>query len=214
MPQVLIVDSKKPERKIIDKAVKIIKAGGLIVYPTDTVYGLGTNALNSQAVLRVFDVKNRPLDQALPLIVSGLEMAEELASVTEEAKRLAQAFWPGALTIILEKKPVVPSVVIGRKLGVGLRAPNHVVPTIITRMSGLPLTATSANRHGGANPIDVREVLNQLGEGIDLILDGGRTKVGISSTVIDLTRIPPLIVRKGPVTKEMIEGVIGHVETS
>lgn len=210
----LVVDSKKPKRKIIDKAVKIIKAGGLIVYPTDTVYGLGTNALNSQAVLRVFDVKNRPLDQALPLIVSGLEMAEELASVTEEAKRLAQAFWPGALTIILKKKPVVPSVVTGGKLGVGLRAPNHAVPTIITKMSGLPLTATSANKHGGVNPIDVREVLNQLEEGIDLILDGGRTKVGISSTVIDLSRIPPLIVRKGPVTKEMIEGVIGHVETS
>lgn len=214
MVQVLIVNSKKPGKEVIDRAVKVIEAGGLIVYPTDTVYGLGTNALNPQAVFKVFEVKNRPLDQALPTIVSGLEMAEELAYVTEEARKLIQAFWPGALTIILKKKPVVPSVVTGGKFGVGLRAPNHAVPLTITRMSGLPLIATSANKHSGANPVKVRDVLNQLGEEVDLILDGGRTEIGVASTIIDMTRTPPLIVRKGPVTREMIEGVIGQIETS
>lgn len=209
----LIINPKKPEIAEIKTAVKVIQSGGLIAYPTDTLYGLGTNALNPSSVLKVFEAKKRPLDQALPLIVSGLEMANELAFVTDDAKRLIKAFWPGALTIILKRKSTVPSVATGGRLGVGLRAPNHPVPLAIARISGLPLVATSANRHGGANSVDVSDVLNQLGGCIDLILDGGRTKIGIASTIIDLTRAPPLIVRKGPITKEMVEEIIGYVET-
>lgn len=140
-------------------------------------------------------------------------MAEELAFITKKAKRLISFFWPGALTIILEKKPTVPSIVTGDKFTVGLRSPNHTVPLIISRISGLPLTATSANKHGGVDPTEVKDVLNQLGEYIDIIIDGGKTGISVSSTVIDLTRSPPLILRKGPITKENIEGVIGPIET-
>jgi len=210
---VLNVNSENPESETIEIAVKIIKNGGLIVYPTDTIYGLGANALNLKSVVKVFIAKNRPLDQALPLIVSGLEMAEELAFITEKANKLISFFWPGALTIILEKKPIVPSIVTGDKFNIGLRSPNHAVPLMISKVSGLPLTATSANKHGGADPIEVNDILNQLGEHVDMILDGGKTEIGTSSTVIDLTRSPPLIIRKGPIKKENIERVIGTVET-
>lgn len=212
MPRVLTVNSESPETEIINRAIKVIQAGGLIVFPTDTIYGLGANALNPQSVLKVYKAKKRQLDRALPLIVSGLEMAEILAFVTKKAKKLIQVFWPGALTIILKKKPIVPSIVAGGKLSIGIRAPNHSVPLMICKRLGLPLTGTSANKHGGQNPVVVKEVLNQLKEGIDLVLDGGRAKTGIGSTVINLTRNPPLILREGSIIKETIEKTIGCVD--
>jgi len=212
MPIVLSVNSESPDIEAINRAVKVIQAGGVIVYPTDTVYGLGANALNPLSVLKVYKAKNRQLDRALPLIVTGLKMAELLAVVTQKARKLIQVFWPGALTIILKKKPLVPPIVAGGKSSIGIRAANHSVPLMICKRLGLPLTATSANKHGGQNPIDVKDVLIQLQEGIDLVLDGGRTKIGIGSTVIDLTRNPPLILREGSIIKEAIEQTIGCVD--
>jgi len=211
MSNTLSVDPKNPSVSVILKAVEIIRMGGLIAYPTDTVYGLGANALNPQAVLKVFKVKRRPLGQPLPVAVSGLKMAEELAYVNERGKRLIESFWPGALTIVLRKRPRIPPVVTGGELGVGLREPNHRVPLSIIEMSNLPLIATSANRHGVPPCVEVNEVVSQFDGEVDLIVDGGRGARAVS-TVIDLVREPPAILRQGPVTRGMIERVIGFVE--
>lgn len=212
MPRLLEVDPRKPGPEAISLASEAVKRGGVIVYPTDTVYGLGANALNPEAALKVFVIKNRPLDQGMPVAVSGIGMAEELAIVTEEARRLMERFWPGALTILLKKKPVVPPTVTGGGEKIGLRAPNHAVPLSIIRASRLPLIATSANRHGRPNPTTAEEASRQLGEMVDLVIDGGRSEAPVPSTVIDITLELPSIVRDGPVSRRSIEAVISPIK--
>jgi L-threonylcarbamoyladenylate synthase len=205
------VDAEKPEINAILDAVTLIKNGEVIVYPTDTVYGLGADALNPEAVHRVFEIKGRSPGQPLPVAVSGLEMAETLAVIDDKSRRLIEAFWPGALTIILAKKPIMPSIVVGKGLSVGLRMPNHAVPLMIMQNSGLPLIATSANKHGMPSSVEVGDALRQIGSEVKLALDCGRLG-GTPSTVIDLTKIPSRITRSGAVTREMIGSVIGDVD--
>jgi L-threonylcarbamoyladenylate synthase len=204
----LSVDPKKTNIDAIEEAVNILRSGGVIVYPSDTVYGLGSNALNSNAVQRIFRIKERSQDQSLPLAVSDWEMAGSLAFVDDRAKKLMNNFWPGALTIIMMKKPIVPSVVVGGGTSVGLRMPDHQVPLMLLRMSGLPIVSTSANKHGRPNSVEAEEAIRQIGGEVDLILDAGRVG-GQPSTIIDITMKHPSIIRSGPVTKEMIENVIG-----
>ena len=211
MSNLIRIDAEKPEISVIKNAARLIKRGSVIVYPTDTVYGLGANALNPEAVLQIFKIKGRSPNQPLPVAVSGLEMAEKLAFVGDEARKLTAAFWPGALTLVLRKKPLLPSIVVGGGASVGLRAPNHAVPLMIIREAGLPLVATSANKHGAPSPVEAEEAFRQVGDEVDLILDCGRVG-GQPSTIVDLTKTPPLIVRSGPVTREMIEKIIGRVE--
>ena len=211
MNRIIHVNPKNPEVDAIKTAVDIIKGGGVIVYPTDTVYGLGADALNPEAILKIFKIKGRPLDQPLPVAVSGLEMAAKLAFVNYKASKLMEVFWPGALTIVLKKKSIIPSIVVGGGENVGLRMPDHAVSLMIIRTSGAPLVATSANKHGQPSTLEAEETMRQIGNEVDLVLDGGKTK-GQSSTIIDLTRIPPLIVRSGPVTMELLENVVGRVE--
>lgn len=208
---VLKVDSKSPDPKVVSLAVKVVKEGGIIVYPTDTVYGVGGNALDPGAVLRVFKVKERSLGQAVPVAVSSVKMAEELAIVNSRARKLMDRFWPGALTLILKRKSIVPLEVTGGREGVGLRMPNHKVPLAIMQGSGLPLVATSANKHGKQNPTTADEAVKQVGDEVDLVLDAGRSGMKISSTVIDLTRRTPVILRRGPIPQESIELVVGTV---
>ncbi|MFH0896746.1 MAG: L-threonylcarbamoyladenylate synthase [Candidatus Bathyarchaeota archaeon] len=201
----------KNQADAIGAAVDIIMYGGIIIYPTDTVYGLGADALNPKAVLKIFKIKDRPLDQPLPVAVSGLEMAETIAHVDDKARKLINAFWPGALTIVLEKRSIVPSVVVSEGSSVGLRMPNHAVPLMILNMSGLPLIATSANKHGMPSPLEACEALRQVNNEVDLVLNCGKVE-GQSSTIVDLTKTPPQIIREGPVSREIIEKVVGRVE--
>jgi L-threonylcarbamoyladenylate synthase len=196
----------------IYKAVNVIKNGGVVVYPTDTVYGLGADALNPDAVQRVFKIKNRPKHLPLPVVVRDLTMARSLAAIDDQALRLIDAFWPGALTLILEKKSPVPLILTSGGPSVGLRMPNHLVPLMMLDLCGVPLVATSANKHGGTSPLLAEEAQQQLGSEVDLILDGGPAK-GQPSTIIDLTKIPPLLLRRGPITRVMIEDIIGWVQT-
>lgn len=204
------IDSNNPNISIIEYAVNIIRSGGILVYPTDTVYGLGSDALNPEAVRRIFKIKVRPNYQPLPVIVSGLEMAKRLAFVDDQAEKLMNIFWPGALTIVLMKRLQELSTVVGGGLTVGLRMPNHSVSLILLRKSDLPLVATSANKHGKLSPFEACEALRQIGSEADLFLDAGRVG-GQPSTIIDLTQKTPLIIRNGPVTREMIEKVIGPI---
>lgn len=212
MTKIVRVDLDNPSVNIIKEMVQIIKNGGVVVYPTDTVYGLGANALNPRAVLKIFKIKKRSLNQPLPVIVSGLKMAEKLAFINNDARKLIGAFWPGSLTIIMDKKPVLPSIVVSGGSSVGLRMPNHTIPLMMLKTSKLPLVATSANIHGKPDPIDAKDIIKQIGKEVDLIFDCGKTK-GKPSTIVDLTKVPPLIVRSGSINREAIEKVIGPVES-
>ncbi len=207
----IVFDSKYPSLKKISIIVEMLKRGKVIIYPTDTVYGLGVNAFDSEAVYKIFRIKKRPLNQALPIAVSGLKMAQSLVNITEKAKRLMETFWPGALTIILEKTSIIPEIVTGGKIGIGIRAPNHPVALTLVEMLNVPIIATSANIHGEISPVNVEEVSDQLGKSVDLIIDGG-TVSGTPSTIINMLEEPPMIIRKGNVTEEMIRKRIGEID--
>ena len=207
----IVFDSKYPSLKKISIIVEMLKRGKVIIYPTDTVYGLGVNAFDSEAVYKIFRIKKRPLHQALPIAVSGLKMAQSLVNITEKAKILMETFWPGALTIILEKTSPIPEIVTGGKIGIGIRAPNHPVALTVVEMLNVPIIATSANIHGEISPVNVEEVSDQLGKSVDLIIDGG-TVSGTPSTIINMLEEPPMIIRKGNVTEEMIRKSIGEID--
>jgi len=207
MSTVLKVNPNQPSSHAIYRAVDVIRAGGLVAYPTDTVYGLGTNALDAQAVRKIFTVKRRPLDQPLPVAVSGRMMAEDVAYVDEGAIRLMDLFWPGALTLVLLKKPRLPLVVTGGHAGVGVRAPNHQVSLALIASAQAPLIATSANVHGSPPCVDAQGVLNNFDGEVDLILDGGTCNAAVS-TVLDLTGDSPVLLRQGLVTRKRIEDAL------
>ena len=213
MPKIIPIDSKRPDKKVIDVVVKAIKKSYTVVYPTDTVYGLGCNALDTKAVSKIFEIKNRPRNQALPIAVTNRRLAERFAFIDDLAKRLISAFWPGALTIIVKKRKIIPDITTAFHNTVGLRAPNHVIPQLIIQKLGLPIITTSANTHGEANPISVTGILSQIGKEVDIILDGGKTFSQSTSTVIDLTTSPPKILRKGEISEGEILEIISSVET-
>jgi L-threonylcarbamoyladenylate synthase len=199
----------------IAEAAELIRVGEPVAFPTETVYGLGANALDPLAVARVFEAKDRPSFD--PLIVH-VTSAVDAASYVEPADlddprvaRLADRFWPGPLTLVLRKRDVIPGIVTAGLDTVGLRVPDHPVALGLLRASGVPIAAPSANRFGGLSPTRAEHVARQLGERIDLILDGGPSRVGIESTVLSLSEGRPRLLRPGGTPLEEIEEVIGPV---
>lgn len=207
----IVIESIHQSLSEISKIVAMLKMGKVIVYPTDTVYGLGVNALNSHAVLKIFQIKNRPLHQPLPIAVSGVKMAQRFVRITEKAEDLMETFWPGALTIILKKTSMIPETVTGGTKGVGVRAPNHPLPLTLVKMLNCPIVATSANIHGESNLDNINEISRQLEKSVDLIIDGG-TVSGTPSTIINMLREPPMIIRRGHITEKMIRRIIGKID--
>lgn len=194
-----------------DIAVRVMQAGELVAYPTDTVYGLGAPASYDDSVRKLFAVKGRSLSKALPLLIADLVMASWVAEITPVASRLTSAFWPGQLTIVLRKLPEFRSVALAKQDTVALRVPAHDLVRDIVRGLGEPITGTSANRTGGRPPVSASEVAFQLGEMVPVVIDGGRTEGGRESTVIDLTSEGgPRILREGPVTREELEKALGR----
>lgn len=196
----------------IRRAAQILQSGGLVAFPTETVYGLGANALDEEAAARIFTAKERPT--ADPLIVHlGSEEQTPLiaASVSEAARRLMRVFWPGPLTLLLPRQPAVPDLVTSGLPTVAARVPNHPVALELLRQAGLPIAAPSANRFGHISPTTAQHVWHDLRGRVDLILDGGPTPIGVESTVLDLSTSPARILRPGGVTREMLEAVIGPV---
>ena len=191
----------------IIRSAQILKQGGLIAYPTDTVYGIGTNALNVEAVQRIYQIKERPLSFPLSVAVAGKPMAQRVAYLNEQALRLIAKFWPGALTIIVKKKAIIPPVVTGGTNFIGLRAPAHSIPLLILRYSQTPMISTSANKHGEPPCLDVECIRYNFGNQVDMIIEG-KQGGNIPSTVINVTTDPPIIVRKGPITESMLEHVL------
>jgi L-threonylcarbamoyladenylate synthase len=210
IPQTLRKKGDEKKKHIVQVA-QILKKGGIIAYPTDTVYGIGTNVFDAKAVQRVYYIKQRPLHLPLSLAVSGKTMAQNIAVLNQRAQQLISKFWPGALTILVKKKPVIPQIVTSGTDLVGLRAPAHVVPMSIIKQSQIPIISTSANKHGKPPCINVECIRRNFGDQIDVIVEGEQ-KESIPSTVINVTTDPPLIVRQGPITKSMIEQAL-HTRT-
>jgi L-threonylcarbamoyladenylate synthase len=197
------------DRDLIEQAVEILRRGGLVAYPTDTVYGLAARPSDDEAVERLFTVKRRRPDQSTPLLVaSPADLARVVEDVPEVARALIGAFWPGGLTIVLRKAASFHSrAVVGET--VGLRVPDHAVPRELVSLLGEPVTGTSANVAGGPEPLTADDVRAQLGDGVDLIIDGGRCPGGTPSTVVDCTTEPPRIVRAGAVSREELVRAAG-----
>jgi L-threonylcarbamoyladenylate synthase len=201
------------DRELIARAAETLRRGGLVAFPTETVYGLGANATDAVAVKRIFEVKQRPATSPLIVHVDCEEMAREYAAEwPRAASELAARFWPGPLTIVLPKKSIIPDVVTAGLGTVGLRVPAHPIALELIRAAGLPVAAPSANRFTQLSPTTAEHVRASLGSAVDMILDGGSTPVGIESTVISLTGGVPILLRPGMISKEELEMVLGDVE--
>ncbi|RLE94260.1 MAG: threonylcarbamoyl-AMP synthase [Thermoprotei archaeon] len=207
-PIIIKVDPKKPNRDALRRVAKIVKAGGVVVYPTDTVYGLGADPFNTEAVARVYRVKKRSFHKPLPVLVSGVEYAREVVYVSPYAEKLMQVFWPGALTLVLPKKENVPDIVSGGKKNLAVRMPNHIVALALIELCGGCLIGTSANISGKESPRTLEDALEQIGSEVDAAVDAGPCPHGIPSTILDLSKEKPIILRKGPISKEEIEKVL------
>lgn len=193
----------------IKKGAAIIKKGGIVAFPTDTVYGLGASIFNEKAVSRIFEVKQRPQNMALPVLISDIAMLNNIVNnLPGVALKLAEHFWPGALTMVLLKSDRVPGVVTAGENTIAVRLPAHPVPLTLIAELGIPIVGTSANLSGKPSPVNAKEVKQQLGDKVDLIIDGGTSPGGQESTIIDLTAGKPVILREGPISLEAIQNLL------
>ena len=204
---------KKTTKKTLEEAVKIIKRGGLVAFPTETVYGLGANALDKNAVKKIFKVKGRPLDNPLIVHIAKKEDLNLLVKeISEITKTLIKKFWPGPLTLILYKKEIVPDEVTAGLKVVAIRMPKNKIALDLIKKAGVPIAAPSANLAGRPSPTTAQDVFDDLGARAGLILDGGQTKIGLESTVVDLTVKPPQILRSGGISFEELKKVIKDIQ--
>ncbi|MEZ4714255.1 MAG: L-threonylcarbamoyladenylate synthase [Caldilineaceae bacterium] len=208
--ELIRISPTTPEPDLIAKAAAILQRGGLVAFPTETVYGLGADALNPQAVQLIFAAKERPANDPLIVHIADVEQLAQVAcNVPSLALELARCFWPGALTLILPKAEAVPPIVTAGGPTVAVRCPNHPVALSLIRAAGAPIAAPSANRFSHTSPTTAQHVLDDLAGRIDLILDGGPTAIGVESTVLDVTGAQPRILRPGGVTAEALAEAIG-----
>ena len=204
-----------PGDELIARAVEVLRNGGLVAFPTETVYGLGADATNAQAVRRIFAAKGRPPTNPLIVHVIDLDTARRYAATwSDAAQTLAAVWWPGPLTLVLPKSPsIVDEATAGRRT-VGLRVPDHPLALELLRAFGGPVAAPSANRSNRVSPTTADHVREELGDAVDLILDGGACTVGIESTVLDLSGDTPTILRPGGVSRQQIEAIVGPVRVA
>lgn len=210
--QIIKIFDPDRDRKKIELAAGILKKGGIVALPTETVYGIAANALDENAVAKIFKAKGRPADNPLIVHVASLEQAYDLvAEFPDTASLLAESFWPGPLTVVLPKSDIIPSVVSAGLPTVAVRMPSHPVVAAVIRTSGLPLAAPSANISGKPSPTSANHCIEDLNGKVDLIIDGGGCDVGVESTVITLTAEPPRLLRPGMITLEQLREVLGNV---
>lgn len=203
--RVVMVDAERPDPQAIAEAAAVIRAGGLVAFPTETVYGLGAHALDAAAVGRLFEVKGRPATDPLIVHLAHIgQLGQVAAEVPPAARALALAFWAGPLTLVLPKKPVVPDVVTAGRPTVAVRVPSHRVARALMETCGAPVAAPSANRFSRPSSTRAGHVLSELDGRIDLVLDGGLTPIGVESTIVDCTVSPPVLLRPGGVTREAL----------
>jgi len=203
--RVIKVDPYRPDPTTIEVAARLIREGGLIAFATETVYGLGANAFDAQAVGKIFEAKGRPAsDPVIVHIASPDQLKDVVTDMPELARHLAREFWPGPLTLVLRRHAKIPPIVSAGRETVAVRMPNHPVPQALITVAGLPVAAPSANLFSHPSATTARHVLDDLNGRIDLILDSGSTTIGLESTVIDLTAATPMILRPGGVPVESL----------
>lgn len=209
------MDADRPDPGAIEAAADAIRRGELVVFPTETVYGLAADALNENAVRRVFEAKGRGERHPLPVQVAGsANLSQVAAEVPVGAAALAERFWPGPLTIVLPKGSEVSDAVSGGAATIGVRVPDHPVALALLRKLGLPIVATSANLTGQPPPTTADGAVRQLGESVSVVLDAGECRIGVASTVVDLSVSPPRILRAGAVSAEEIRDILGELHDS
>ena len=209
------IDPQNPDPAILAEAAATIQQGGLVAFPTETVYGLGANALDADAVRRIFTAKGRPAYDPVIIHVADVAELDRIAShVSPMARQLAAQFWPGALTLVLPKADIVPGVVTAEGETVAVRCPQHPLAQALIRAAGTPIAAPSANRFSHTSPTTAQHVWSDLAGRIEMILDGGATQIGVESTVLDVTTGIPRILRPGGVTAEALTAVIPQLVTS
>lgn len=197
--KIIRLDPNKMDLKVLNRAAEFIKQGKLVIYPTDTVYGLGTDPMNITAVSNLLLVKRRDEKKGLPILASSLDAIKRIAKVNMQVEVLANTYWPGPLTIIIPKLASLPSIVTGGRRNVAVRIPQNKIALLLTHLSNGLIIGTSANISNQKSPTTAEEANQQIGNLVDLIIDGGPSKLGVSSTVIDLTTKYPKVVRKGPI---------------
>lgn len=211
--EVIKIDPKHPDEEVIAKAGRILKDGGLVAFPTETVYGLGGDGMNPESSGRIYQAKGRPSDNPLIIHIAKWEdLGTVAARIPKGAERLAEKFWPGPLTMIFPKTPAVPYETTGGLDSVAVRMPAHPVALALIEAAGGFVAAPSANRSGRPSPTLASHVAEDLGDTIDLILDGGRAGIGLESTIVDFTEEAPAILRPGYISQKMLAQCIGEVD--
>jgi len=210
--RVLKVDPSKPDSAVIEEAAQALREGKLVVFPTETVYGLGAHALDTAAVQKIFDAKERPANDPLIVHIAHIGQVNQVAiGMPAGARKLALSFWAGPLTLILKKKPEVPDLVTAGLPNVAVRVPSHRVARALMELSGVPIAAPSANRFSRPSPTTAAHVLEDLDGRVDLLLDGGATDIGLESTIVDFSVDPPVLRRPGGITLEQIHSLVPEV---
>jgi L-threonylcarbamoyladenylate synthase len=205
----IAVNPKLPEPEVIRQAVETLRRGGLVSFPTDTLYALGADALALEAIERVLTTKGRQHGKPLSVLVASVDAAEGLIDQLSDGVRiLMRTFWPGPLTIVVKASAKLPAALIGATGTIGLRIPGGIVAQAVLAAFGGPIIGTSANKTGGADPADAKSVQRAIGGQIDLILDGGRVSLGVPSTVIDCTALPARILREGAIPRAKLAATI------
>lgn len=212
--EIIKLDKFNIEPDKLRYAANVIRDGGLVAFPTETVYGLGANALDPSAVKKIFEAKGRPSDNPLIVHISDRKALVDLAnSVPGSAYDVMEHFWPGPITLIMEKSQIIPEVITAGLNTVAIRMPSHPIALALIKEAGLPIAAPSANTSGKPSPTNAAHVIEDLSGKVDVIIDGGPAEVGVESTVLDLTEKTPVILRPGGVTLEQLREILGEVET-
>lgn len=207
------VDHQQPDKAVLSQAAHILANGGLVAFPTETVYGLGANGLDAQAVAGIFQAKGRPSDNPLILHIADVsDVLRLVAKVPANAKALMDRYWPGPLTLVMERKPVVPDRVTGGLDTVAVRLPDSVIARELIRLAQVPVAAPSANLSGRPSPTTAEAVMADMTGRIQAIIDGGPCTIGVESTVVDCTTPVPTLLRPGGITLEMLEETLGEIE--
>ncbi len=208
---IIKMDTEDIDDRLIEKCAKILREGGIVAFPTETVYGLGADALNPKAVKKIFIAKNRPFDNPLIIHISKVEDVLPLTKeIPEKAYKVMKEFWPGPLTLVFKKSNIVPCETTGGLSTVAIRIPNNPIAIKLIEKSGVPIAAPSANISGKLSPTGAEHVIEDLMGKIDAIIVGGDCNIGIESTVLDMTGEVPIILRPGGVAREMLEKVLGE----
>ncbi|MFT4006933.1 MAG: L-threonylcarbamoyladenylate synthase [Lacrimispora sp.] len=209
--RIIIEDKDHPEEELLKKPAEILRKGGLVAFPTETVYGLGANALNEEAAKKIYEAKGRPSDNPLIAHIADFDGLLPLVSeIPEAGKKLMEAFWPGPLTLIFPKSSMVPYGTTGGLDTVAVRMPSDPIANGLIRLSGVPVAAPSANTSGRPSPTTADHVWQDMNGKIDMIVDGGAVGIGVESTIIDVSGKTPMILRPGAITQEMASAVLGR----